>query len=139
MVWIRITYDTGWETGFLWRAIHPDSLKKNVNNEPTHHNHLQNGKSWYFPQFYNVGFIKQWSYFFYWLTALIVKVWHFNCVWTMALVLDGNSDHVTHAWRKMVWERSDLWVRSILSNFVELSNNRNCSLRAHLYRGYHLI
>ena len=36
-------------------------------------------------------------------------------------------------------KKSELWLRSILSNALNRSNNRNFSLRAHLSLNYHLI
>ena len=44
----------------------------------------------------------------------------------MVLILDGKSEHVAHAWRKIgVYggKKSDLWPHSIESNALNRSNN----------------
>ena len=44
----------------------------------------------------------------------------------MVLILDGNSEDVAHAWRKIghPWEKKmDLWLLSIWSNALNRSNN----------------
>ena len=57
------------------------------------------------------------------------------------LILDGNSDHVAPAWRKIrgfgVEKKS--WLPSIYSHALNRSNNRDSPLRAPLFQRYHLI
>ena len=58
----------------------------------------------------------------------------------MVLILDGDSDHVVHAWNKIGLFRekkiSYLWHLSIYPNALNRSKNRDCSLRAHIFMSY---
>ena len=51
------------------------------------------------------------------------------------LILDVNSEHIAHAWRKI----GRLWLLSFSSNALNRSKHRDCSLPAHLFLSYHLI
>ena len=61
----------------------------------------------------------------------------------MVLISDGNLDHVAHVKRKLqVFPDNKnlyMWLFSIYSNALNKSNNKYCSLRAHLFLSYHLI
>ena len=60
----------------------------------------------------------------------------------MILISDCYSEHVTHADRKtgLFAEKYPIWdCLSILSNALNRTNNKDCSLRAHLFLNYHLI
>ena len=56
---------------------------------------------------------------------------------SMVLILDGNSEHVSHAWSKKshpIYDYSRYTIKC-----QNRSNNRDVSLRAHLFLSYHLI
>ena len=59
----------------------------------------------------------------------------------MVLISDGNSEHVAHAWTKKVFSDKKKYLICDCSRSHGLirSNNRDCSLRAHLHLSYHLI
>ena len=60
---------------------------------------------------------------------------------TRALLLDGNSEHVAHAWRKidLFGEKNPVFDCSC-SDALNRSNDKDCSLSAYLcYVSYHLI
>jgi len=54
--------------------------------------------------------------------------------WPMVLILDGNSEQCTHEGKSVFSVKwiSDLRLLSIYANALNRSNNRDCSLRAHL-------
>ena len=67
---------------------------------------------------------------------------HSGILSSMVFILDGNSERVAHASRKTCLfgeKKIDLWLLSILSNALNKLNNRDGSLRAHLFLSYHLI
>ena len=60
----------------------------------------------------------------------------------MVLILDGNSEHVAHAWRKisLSGEINPICDCSRSNQmFYIRSNYRDCSSSAHLFPSYHLI
>ena len=48
----------------------------------------------------------------------------------IVLILVGNTEHVTHKWRRigLFWEKIDSWLLQILSDALNRSNNRDHSL-----------
>ena len=61
----------------------------------------------------------------------------------MLLILDGNSDHVAREKRKsgIFFNKRNIymWLLSILTNALNISNKRNSSIRAHLFLNCHLL
>ena len=56
----------------------------------------------------------------------------------MVLILDGNSEHVTHAWRKMglLGEKKIQFLTAFVINRLD---KREFLLRAQLFMSYHLV
>ena len=60
----------------------------------------------------------------------------------MVLIFDGNSEYVAHAWRKIgLFEKNIRFVTALnlIKCIISRSNNRDCSLRVHLFLYCHLI
>jgi len=74
------------------------------------------------------------KYEWFWTLSLLKSL-------NMVLMVDGNSEHVAHAWRKigLFEENKNRFVTALDLTNASRSNHRDCSLHAHLFLRYHLI